>query len=314
MVEARPQPETFKQRDATSYDSVAQTFDRFTELLSQPLAAHVVALARLKRNDRVLDIGTGTGVVAFRVATQLSTEGKILGVDLSEGMLATAKAKAETTALACRPEFRRMDAEALDLPDGSFDAVVSLFALLHFPDALKALREMFRVLRPGGRLVVAVGSGPRLLSGAGVVEAIRHLRDLWLESQGKLLKAPQFLDALVQEHLPSSAGPEEAPVASAHHNRSSVVPALVRRAGFTGVRTDWKGHEPEFTNPEEFWELQCTFSSIARKRLASAPQEKVKALREDFLNRCRSVQQRGGKLVYPFAALFVTAERPGETH
>jgi hypothetical protein len=62
--------------------------------------------------------------------------------------------------------------------------------------------------------------------------------------------------------------------------------------------------------PEEFWEIQCTFSSIARKRLAAAPPEKVTSLREQFLERCREVQGRGGRLVYPFGAFFVAAERP----
>jgi hypothetical protein len=61
--------------------------------------------------------------------------------------------------------------------------------------------------------------------------------------------------------------------------------------------------------PEEFWEIQRTFSSIARKRIAGAAPEMVNLLREDFLRKCRDVQERGGRLVYPFAAFFVVARR-----
>jgi ubiquinone/menaquinone biosynthesis C-methylase UbiE len=313
MVKVDSRPETFKTRDAGSYDAVTQEFDRFTERLSRPLAEHLVTLARLRPVDRVLDIGTGTGVVAFTAAKQLTAEGRLLGVDLSEGMLAAARAKAADGHWPCPIEFRKMDAEALDLPDKSVDVVLSLFALLHFPDALKALREMRRVLRPGGRLALAVGSGPRLFSGAGLVEAVKHLRDRVAVSQGKLLKAPQFLDALAEKYLPAPAEPEISHVAESHQNRSRVVPELVCRAGFCRMATDWKGHLAEFTDPEEYWELQATFSSIARKRLAGAPPEKLAALREEFLRRTREVRACGGRLVYPFAAFFVAAERPEDT-
>src|SRR5206468_2419978 len=83
------------------------------ERLSRPLAARVVS--HLAAGQRVLDIGTGTGIVALQAAEKGAT---VLGIDLSEGMLAYAAAKARG-----RAEFRRMDAEALELPDGSFEAV-----------------------------------------------------------------------------------------------------------------------------------------------------------------------------------------------
>ncbi len=76
------------------------------------------------------------------------------------------------------------------------------------------------------------------------------------------------------------------------------------------MRTYWQGHRARVKTPEEFWEMQRTFSSIARKRLSGAPVKKLEELRGEFLSSCRAVQARGGELIYPFAAFYVVAWRP----
>ncbi len=299
----------FKTRDATSYDAVTEQFDYFTERLSSPLAAQMVSLAEIKPSDAVLDIGTGTGVVALQAAKKIGADGKVTGIDLSEGMLATATAKAEKLGLAEKVEFSQMDAEKLEFANESFETVVSLFALLHFPDPLTALKEIYRVMKPHGRLVVAVGSSPPLFSAAGLTHRLKVLPDLLRRKQGKQLVAPGFLDSLVERHLPESNAAEESHLASHSHDRTVGVSELVQAAGFKVLQTDWQGHQAEFENPEEFWEIQRTFSSIARKRLNAAPPEKVELLKKEFLEQCRKVQLRGGNLVYPFAAYFVVANK-----
>jgi hypothetical protein len=70
------------------------------------------------------------------------------------------------------------------------------------------------------------------------------------------------------------------------------------------------GRTAELETPEEFWELQATNSSRVRKRLGSIEPETVDSLRQEYLDHCRKVVERGGKLVYPYAALFVTARMP----
>ena len=75
------------------------------------------------------------------------------------------------------------------------------------------------------------------------------------------------------------------------------------------MRTSWQGHVGVVESAESFWELQATFSSVARKRLASARSEDVERVRADFVRRCRTVQEHGGRLLFPHAALFVTARR-----
>ena len=176
MAEAIDSDESFKTRDAVSYDAVTDSFDRLTDRFTGPVAERMVALAQLAASETVLDVGTGTGIVAFQAAHKVNASGKVIGIDLSEGMLSTATEKASKTRVMDHVEFQKMDAEALTYEDCSFDAVLSLFALRHFPHPQVALNEMFRVLRPGRKWVIAVGSGPSLFSFDGVFTGLKTVK------------------------------------------------------------------------------------------------------------------------------------------
>jgi len=288
-----------KLRDAASYDANAAAFDRLTERFSTPLAQEMLALARLHPADRVLDVGTGTGLVALQAAAAVPG-GHATGIDHSEGMLAEASAKAAQRGLGQRSGFRRMDAEALEFDDASFDVVVSLFVLMHLPDPAAAVREMRRVLRPGGRIVIGVGSGPRLASPEGLRRAARHIAERLAMARGRLLMAPGFLRAVMARH-----GVAPATGATGTHPATETG-ALLQAAGFRDIASTWRGTAVQLT-PEEFWEVQATYGSPERIRLGELPPERQAALREDFLTECRQVQGRGGQLVYRFGAMLHSA-------
>jgi SAM-dependent methyltransferase len=229
-------------------------------------------------------------------------------------MLAKARAKESANpgrAGASAPlQFLRGDAEALPFADGAFDCIVSLFALRHFPHPAAALAQMWRVLTPGGRVVVAVGSGPRLNSAAGLRAAGRRLREaVGLSASRHDLIACRCLDELVQQHLPPLPGGEEAGWTH-RHTAGGALPAMMRRAGFTHLRVHWSGSEGVVDSIDEFWELQATFSSLARKRLESAPAEAVARLRQAFESTCASACAAGGRLRYPTGALIVAGAKP----
>jgi ubiquinone/menaquinone biosynthesis C-methylase UbiE len=112
-------------------------------------AGRVADAADMHTGDKVLDVGCGTGVVAREALGRVGPDGRVTGLDLNEGMLAVA-ARTEP-----KIEWRQGDATALPFEDGSFDAVVSQFAIMYFADRAAALREMWRTLAPGGRLAVA---------------------------------------------------------------------------------------------------------------------------------------------------------------
>ena len=309
MTNARTDADAIKHADAESYDPVTDPYDRFVGRYSGRYVERVAFLAEFGPGDRVLDVGTGTGIMALHAADRVGESGQVTGIDLSEGMLAHARAKADKAKLVGRVEFRRMDAEHLELGDATFDTAVSLFALRHFPDPDAALAQMYRVLRPEGRLVVAVGGGASLLSLAGVSSALRRIFDHILILRGRQLRACEFLDSLVRGSLPESS--LEGPASSEHHGLGPLeLPGRVRRAGFRVDHRGWLGNRAVIETAEEFWDLQATFSSMARSRLGNATPQVVAELKNRFIQTCRQVQARGGRLVYPTGTLFVAARRP----
>jgi ubiquinone/menaquinone biosynthesis C-methylase UbiE len=154
----------FKIADADSYNSVVDYFDQYTERFTSHMPAPILAMAKIPAAGKVLDVGTGTGVVALEIASYLGESASVTGIDLSDGMLATAREKALQKGLAGRISYLKMDAEQLALNDNSFDAAVSLYALRHFPNPGKSVAEIYRVLKPGARIVASVGSRPSLFS------------------------------------------------------------------------------------------------------------------------------------------------------
>jgi SAM-dependent methyltransferase len=183
--------------------------------------------------------------------------------------------------------------------------VVSLFALPHLPDPVKAVSEMSRVLRPGGRIVVAVGSGPPFSLG-GARELVRRTAALIQQKRGRRLVAPSFLLELMERHLPEAPNVSAPP---AHLGPREVEP-LLDRAGFVGLRRSWDGHESVLASAEEFWEVQYTFSSVARRRLTTLSAEALAPLRREFFERCEAVLASGGRLAYPYGATFFVGTRP----
>jgi demethylmenaquinone methyltransferase/2-methoxy-6-polyprenyl-1,4-benzoquinol methylase len=139
------------------FSAIAPRYDFLNRLLSagcdRAWRRRAVAATALPPEGILLDVCTGTADLALEAARQFP-DARIVGVDFSRPMLALGAAKIGRARLADRVRLEVAQAEALPFPDGSFNAVTVAFGLRNVPDRLRGLREMRRVLRPGGRAVI----------------------------------------------------------------------------------------------------------------------------------------------------------------
>jgi ubiquinone/menaquinone biosynthesis C-methylase UbiE len=137
------------------WDKAVSYYEQCWKQQLEPAHTHLLALAALQGGERVLDVACGTGLVSFRAAASVGPEGAVLGTDLSENMVECARAMAAQPHLR-HTTFARMDAEDLRLPDGTFDVALCALGLMYVPHPVRALQEISRVLKPGGRAVAVV--------------------------------------------------------------------------------------------------------------------------------------------------------------
>lgn len=304
--------ERWQRLDTASYDDVAEQFGVHSDRLSSGAARHLLQLAAAAPSERVLDVGTGAGLLAFELLRCGPRTGPVTGIDIAPGMIAAARRRAAaariTGEILC---FEEMDAERLDFADASFDLVLSGFALTHVPHPDAALAETFRVLRPGGRLAIAVGSQPPLPSWDACIHALREVRYLIQKRTGRRLSS-DLLDRIMIDrcgpaphHLPRGSQ------LSRQVNRVRLLGDLVLRAGFVAPQRRWSNYQNEIATATEFWDIHRTIRSDARKRLIDAPSDTIDAIRGQFFAECEATQKNGGLLTFPISVAFVVARKPG---
>jgi ubiquinone/menaquinone biosynthesis C-methylase UbiE len=162
----------------------------FVPTISKPLAHDLVRLAALCSGERIVDVGCGTGVVTRLAAQEVGASGIVVGVDVDAGMLAVARS---VTPPALEIVWRQAGAEALPLTDASFDVALCQMSLQFMEDRRKALREMHRVLVPGGRILLDL-PGPATPQFEALAESMgRHSM-----AQGKA-----FVERVFSLHVPA---------------------------------------------------------------------------------------------------------------
>jgi ubiquinone/menaquinone biosynthesis C-methylase UbiE len=235
--------------------SAAEIYEEFfVPALFQQWTPIVADAAGIKAGQRVLDVACGTGVLAREAVGRVGGAGLVTGLDRNEGMLAMARR------VAAAVEWKAGRAEQLPFPDASFDAVVSQFGLMFFDDRVQALREMRRVLRPGGRLAVAVWdrleNSPGYAAMAGLVERLFGRRIAGELHALFALGDPGALRALFAE-----AGLGTAKVAT--HAGTARFPSIE-----AWVRTDVKGWTLADLIDDDQYALLLREAAVALRRYA----------------------------------------------
>jgi demethylmenaquinone methyltransferase/2-methoxy-6-polyprenyl-1,4-benzoquinol methylase len=140
------------------FDRIAGVYDVMNTAMTAGLHHRWRALAAeqaaVGAGSRVLDVATGTGDLAIELARRVAPGGEVVGSDFAEGMLARARAKVAGAGAPVTPRFEWGDALALPYAESFFDAATVGFGARNFDDLAAGLREMVRVVRPGGRVVV----------------------------------------------------------------------------------------------------------------------------------------------------------------
>jgi SAM-dependent methyltransferase len=164
----------------------AKVYDElFLPAIFNEWAPRVAELAELEPGMRVLDVACGTGVLSLVAADLVKPDGTVVGLDLNPGMLDVARRKAP------RIDWREASVEAIPFEDAAFDAVVSQFGLMFVEDKARAIREMVRVLRPAGKLAVAVWDSLENVTGYAGFTGL--LSRLFGDSAAESLRAPYSL-------------------------------------------------------------------------------------------------------------------------
>jgi demethylmenaquinone methyltransferase/2-methoxy-6-polyprenyl-1,4-benzoquinol methylase len=193
------------------FDRIAGLYDRMNTVMTAGLhhqwRRRATELAELGPGGRALDVATGTGDLAFELATRVAPGGEVIGVDFSERMLELARAKANVRAAGLggvRVRFETGNALALAFGDGEFDAATVAFGARNFSDLDRGLAEMARVVRPGGRVVILEITTPRR-------PPLSTFFQLWFDRA--VPAVGRLVDSQAYSYLPTSVkrfpGPEE---------------------------------------------------------------------------------------------------------
>ena len=296
----------FKLDDSSSYDSYADDYHRCVDRLCEPFVKQMVTLAHLKTGYRVLDVGTGTGIVANYAANLLDNSSSVVGIDLSEGMLETAALNAKKKDIS-NVKFLRMDAENLGLPAGFFDSILSMYAIDHFPDAAKALGEMYRVLKPEGRLVISIGCGMPPWGGGRLKAYYVGINRKIKQCFQPHLYAPNFILSLMNKQLGHLSSPSHSSWGGTNQENNLI--KLIKAAGFNIMDLFWWHNMIPIQSTEEFWRSQTALVTEVRKQLMNADPDTKESFYLEFKNLADSALSRGGMLYYCAAALVISSTR-----
>jgi len=213
-----------KESVRSMFDAIAPSYDRLNHVLSLDVdrlwRRHALRYIVDGTPQRILDVACGTGDSTVVAAKAAADGSQVIGVDISEGMLAFVREKAEKAGVADRVSVETGDGEALRFEDATFDRVTCAFGIRNFEHKDRGLAEMYRVLKPGGRLVILELSIPKS-------RFVRRLYDLYFLHILPWIGGKVSGEKAAYRYLPASVHHFPAPEAFTE---------MIRSAGFSSAR------------------------------------------------------------------------------
>lgn len=268
------QQDEIKKRQLNDWNLAAPGWKKWEKHFLQnlePLTDLLIRDAGVKPGDTVLDLATGTGEPALTVAKSVGSKGRVVGVDLSPGMLSVAKERAAAQGIT-NVTFQLNDKDDLPaLHDNSFDAAVCRFGLMFMPDPARILTSIRRVLRPHGKVAVATWSPPD--------------------------KVPFFsiVSKIVTSHFPDiKPMPPGVPGGVFGIPSQEMLGGIFGKAGLTRFKSQLV--QLTFfqnTTPEEYWEAMSEMGGPLVALLAKTTPEKRKMIGDDVVHTLRDMFPSG---------------------
>src|SRR5574341_1403872 len=248
-----------------------------------PVSEALIADAEIAPGHSVLDVATGPGEPALRIAQLVGSNGEVVGIDPVAGMIEASRRAAERLSLN-NARFETAGADSLPFPDDRFDAVVSRFGVMFFPSPVAGAREMLRVLRPGKKMAFAVW----------------HFRD----------NNPfhYVLARIVDAALPPPELPPDAPDAF-RFAATGKLQAIVAEAGAANpMERLFRFSIDVPLSPEEFWNLRMEMADKLRERLATLQPDSFEDLKRRSIAAFQEYSSANG-LSFPAEVRLVSARK-----
>lgn len=262
---------------ASGWKARADLIRRFT----MPVSAAMIEAIEPQPGQRILELAAGVGDTGFAAAELIAPTGTLICSDQTEAMIDAARGRASDLNVS-NVEFRVLNAEWIDLPLASVDAVLCRWGYMLMADPAAALAETRRVLRPGGRLALAVW------------DAVE--RNPW----AALPSVELIARGLAEPPAPGTPGPFAL-------GDSARVQALLQEAGFSEVSVEAIDIEHRTSGFDEFWETTLDLSRVFHDAVLDRPQEEIEEIRSGLCERLQPYVQDNGSLELPARTLVASA-------
>jgi len=246
----------YRQASRDIWDQMAAGWDddrRWIWDASRPVGEWLVDALDPQPGETILELAAGVGDTGLAAASRLGDSGRLISTDFSDQMVGAARRRAEELGVS-NVEFRRMDAERIDLADDSTDGVVCRWGYMLMADPAAALRETRRVLRPGGRVALSVWGEPKA--------------NLWASVPA----------AALAEHTGQGPADPHAPgifaMASEERTRE-----LLTEAGLAPRRVEHVEMEWSFRTPDDHWRYVMDLAGALAMVVRSLPEDEQAAVR-----------------------------------
>ncbi|MBI3813025.1 MAG: methyltransferase domain-containing protein [Nitrospinae bacterium] len=268
------------------WNRVAPGWEKWDEKLSRNMSFinhRLIADARLRPGHRVLDLGCGTGYPAILAGQAVKSHGSVVGLDLSEEMLAVARRKANAMGLS-NVEFQTKDVTTLPFETTSFNAVVSRFCLMFLPDIPRTVSEINRVLKPGAYLAAAVWSSP---------------------DKNPYIRIPMdVIKKFVELPVPAPDQPGIFRLA-----REGDLSGIAAKSGLTKIADEDVRGESIFDSADEYLESLMEMAAPLQPLFAKLSPEQKKAVKTEIKNEVDKYKKENG-IALPMTIRIVVAQKP----